>query len=148
KRRAAALRAELLTLARRDSEAFEAVMRARRMTTSPPDPAGESGVAIAAAELEATRVPLRTAEACLEVVGLAETVARIGNPNAVSDAGVAGLLAAAEVEGALLNVEINLKSLAGNADRDTILEGLQRLRDAVGPATQRCKEAVRAVLDV
>ena len=57
--------------------------------------------ALAAADLEAARVPLQTAEACLEVLELAALAARNGNPNAVSDAGVAGLLARAGGEGAL-----------------------------------------------
>jgi glutamate formiminotransferase/formiminotetrahydrofolate cyclodeaminase len=71
----------------------------------------------------------------------------MGNVNAISDAGVAGLLAAAGAEGAMFNVQINLKSLPGNADKDSIQEGLQRLHATLGPATQRLREAVRAILN-
>ena len=39
-------------------------------------------------------------------------------------------------QGALLNVQINLKSAPGNADKDDIQTGLQRLREALGPAAQ------------
>jgi glutamate formiminotransferase/formiminotetrahydrofolate cyclodeaminase len=142
KRETEALRARLLSLARRDGEAFQAVLRARRTA-----PASEGGaVAVAEANLTATRVPLLTAEACLEVLNLAERVARMGNPNAVSDAGVAGLLAAAAAEGALLNVQINLKSIPENADKNDIQSGLERLRQVLGPAVRRCSEAVQAVL--
>jgi formiminotetrahydrofolate cyclodeaminase len=59
----------------------------------------------------AARVPLRTAIVAAEVLELAERMAPIGNRNAVSDAGVAALLAAAALRGALLNVRINLPYL-------------------------------------
>jgi glutamate formiminotransferase/formiminotetrahydrofolate cyclodeaminase len=146
KREAEALRAQLLALGRRDSEAFDAVLRARRMAAAPQGAANAGERQLAEASLEAARVPLLTAQACLRVLELAEQTARLGNVNAASDSGVAGLLAAAGAEGALLNVEINLKSLAEDVDKKVIQEGLQRLGDALGPATQRCREAVHAVL--
>ena len=45
------------------------------------------------------------------MLDLAERIAPIGNRNAVSDAGVAALLAASGLRGALLNVRINLPYL-------------------------------------
>ena len=59
----------------------------------------------------AAAVPLRTAEACLRALELVAEVAEVGNLNAVSDAGVAGWLARGGVEGAALNVAINLPSV-------------------------------------
>ena len=144
---AEALRAQLMSLARRDSDAFEAVLRARRTPEGSPEGAAARARAVAEAELEAARVPLLTAAACLEVVGLAERAARLGNIHVVSDAGVAGFLAAAAGGGALLNVQINLKSLPECADKNDIHRDLQRLRGALGQAAQRCTEAVHAVLD-
>jgi glutamate formiminotransferase/formiminotetrahydrofolate cyclodeaminase len=147
KRSAGTLRDRLLGLARRDSEAFEGVLRARRAAGALPEHEPGRVNLLAEADLEAARVPLETAEACLEVLGLAEQAARLGNVNAVSDAGVAGLMAAAGGEGALLNVQINLKSLPDNADKNDIQRNLQRLYDALGPAAQRCRDAVRAVME-
>src|SRR6185503_5600635 len=114
---------------------------------STPEAAAARDQAMLGAELEAARVPLETAEACLEVLKLAQQAARNGNIQAVTDAGVAGLLAAAAAEGALLNVQINLKSIPGNADKDDIQRGLQRLREALGPEAQRCSEIVRTVMN-
>ncbi len=144
---AEALRLELMGLGRRDSEAFEGVIKARRLPETDADEAGIKARTLAEAELEAARIPRRTAEACLATVNLAEQVARLGNVHAVSDAGVAGLLGRAAGEAALLNVQINLKSLVESADKDDIHRGLQRLQESLGSASQRCAEAVHAGLD-
>src|SRR5205823_10855991 len=101
KREALDLRGELLALARRDSEAFEAVLRARRLPQATAEERAAREAAMATADLEACRVPLATARACTRVVELAATAAGHGNVNACSDAGVAALLARAAGEGAL-----------------------------------------------
>ncbi|HUK62330.1 MAG TPA: glutamate formimidoyltransferase, partial [Dongiaceae bacterium] len=111
KARAESLRGELLALGRADAAAFDQVLKAGRMPQTTPAESAARGLAVDRANLEAARVPLRTAEACLEVARLALLAAKSGNANAITDAGVAGLLARAGGEGALLNVEINLKSL-------------------------------------
>jgi glutamate formiminotransferase/formiminotetrahydrofolate cyclodeaminase len=146
RRAAEDLRARLLSLARQDSEAFEAVVRARRTSLVTAPAGNETSPAQAEAELRAARVPLETARCCLSVLELAERVARFGNVNAASDSGVAGLLAAAAAEGALLNVQINLKSLPDNADKNDIQSDLHRVREALGSAALRCREAVQNAL--
>ena len=101
-------------------------------------------VQIDGAVREATQAPLEIARRAAEVLALAERLAPLGNRNAVSDVGVAGLLAAAALRGAAMNVEINLPSLpeddplrheAAEALRE-LLAGLddrdRRLRSAVG----------------
>jgi glutamate formiminotransferase / formiminotetrahydrofolate cyclodeaminase len=97
----------LRSLADRDSAAYAAVSAAYKL------PKGAEGrdAAITAALLEAARVPLETAHAASRVAALAVTVAEKGNPNAVSDAGVAALLADAACRGAAYNVRINVASL-------------------------------------
>lgn len=147
KERADALRRELLSLARADSEAFDAVLRAGRLPQGTPDEVAARETAMAGANLEAARVPLRTAEACLEVLQLASRAARSGNRNAVTDAGVSGLLARAGGEGALLNVEINLKSVPASADKEDVETGLRRLRAAFDAAAQDHRTSVQSVLD-
>ncbi len=135
------LRESLMGLARRDSEAFDAVLRARRLPQSTAEEQAARASAMVEADLVAARVPLETAEACLKIVALAERVAREGNPNAVSDAGVAGLLARAAGEGALLNVEINLRSLPEGAEREGLAADVARLRAALSAAAARCGDA-------
>ena len=146
-REAAVLRRGLMGLARLDSEAYDAVVKARSMPQASPAETVTREKALRAAILDASRVPLRTAEACLRVLELATLAARVGNVNAVTDAGTAGLLARAAAEGALLNVEINLKSLPAGADKNDVETALQRVRSTLGQAAQRCTDAVLSALN-
>ena len=146
KREAESLRRELLALARLDSDAFDAVLKARRMPQATPAEQEARDRAVAAAELEACRVPLESARACVRVILLAETAARHGNVNAASDAGVAGLLAGAAGEGALLNVQINLKSLVPSADKDEVTTQFEATRGELRSAADRCTAAVESAM--
>jgi formiminotetrahydrofolate cyclodeaminase len=109
---AAAARTELLTLAERDAVAYDAVVRARRLPRASDAERLARDDRLAAAMREATRVPLETARVAARVFGLAELLAPIGTRNAISDVGVAALLASTALRGAALNVEINLPYLA------------------------------------
>jgi glutamate formiminotransferase/formiminotetrahydrofolate cyclodeaminase len=146
KREAEALRRELLALARRDSEAFDAVLRARRLPEASEAERGAREQAMLGADLEACRVPLETARACTRVGALAATVAGQGNVNAVSDAGVAGLLARAAGDGALLNVDINLKSLPESADKESVSKQASAVRAELHSATDRCAGVVASAM--
>ncbi len=141
------LRGELLALARRDSEAFEQVLKARRLPQATPADVAARDQTVASADLEACRVPLETARACARVAGLAAVAARHGNVNACSDAGVAGLLAVAAGEGALLNVQINLKSLPPSADKDSVSSQAESVRAELHAAADRCSAAVQAAMN-
>jgi glutamate formiminotransferase/formiminotetrahydrofolate cyclodeaminase len=146
KREAEALRRELLALARRDSEAFDAVLRARRLSEATAGEREARALATSAADLEACRVPLETARACVRVARLAGIAASQGNVNAVSDAGVAGLLAGAAGEGALLNIDINLKSLPQSADKDFVSVEASTVRAELKSATDGCAAAVASAM--
>ena len=102
---------ELLNLAELDASAYDAVVRARRLPRDSDLHKQARETQVAAAVREATRAPLATARVANEVLGLAERLAPIGNRNAISDVGVASLLAVAAIRGAAMNVEINLPSL-------------------------------------
>jgi glutamate formiminotransferase/formiminotetrahydrofolate cyclodeaminase len=101
----------LLEAVNLDSEAFNKVMEALRLPKKTAEQAAERDLAVEAATREATLVPLGVLEKSISLLKLAKKVARQGNKNSLSDAGVAGLAAQAAAEGAYYNVRINLPSL-------------------------------------
>ena len=109
--RAQAVKERLVRAVDEDTEAFNAAMAAMRMPKSTPEEQQARNAALEAGYQQAARVPLETARACLEALKLSLDVALHGNTNSASDAGVAALMARAGVEGAALNVLINLGSV-------------------------------------
>ena len=125
------LRLELNRLMEEDTAAFQQVMAVLKMPKVTESQKAERSARLQETMVKAAQVPLATAETALKVLDLALTAAKKGNPAAVSDAGVAALLARTAVEGAALNVKINLSSLKDT----TIKEQLgQRTQQAVTKA--------------
>ncbi len=110
-REARELRGALGELAAEDARAYEEVMDAYKLPKESPKEQASREAAVEKALHRAALVPLRTAEASLAVMEKAATVAARGNKNALTDAAVAGLLGSAAVRGALLNVDVNLRTL-------------------------------------
>jgi len=106
-----ALRQELSAAVDRDTEAFNAVMKAFGLPKETEEQVKSRLAAIQEATIGATRVPLGVMEASLGAMEMTLTVARKGNKNSISDAGVAALLLASAIDGAALNVKINLPGL-------------------------------------
>lgn len=102
------MRAELEDLVTLDARAYAAVAAAMKLPKETTEQTEERGRALQAALHGAAEVPLRVAEAALSVAKLALPAGELGNPNAVSDAGVAAVLADAAAQSAALNVKINL----------------------------------------
>jgi glutamate formiminotransferase/formiminotetrahydrofolate cyclodeaminase len=113
--RAAGLGLRLSALVQRDADSYAAVSAAYKLPKEPDDAAARREAAIADALVGASEVPLETARACAEVAELAEAAAERGNTNAVSDAGVAALLAEAACRGAAYNVKINIAAMTDRA---------------------------------
>ncbi len=98
-------------LAEEDSDAFDEVMAAFKMPKDSDSEKAHRRAAIRGGTLQAAKVPFETAEVALALLKALTDLAVHGNANAVTDVGVAGLLASAAAKGALFNVEINLQSL-------------------------------------
>lgn len=103
-----ALKKEFLLDVDRDMLAFNKIVEARRMAKGSPEEVKSRLEAIHAATVEATLVPLTVLSRADDSLNLVETAIEKGNPNSLSDAGVAGLMALAAAEGAYYNVLINL----------------------------------------
>jgi formiminotetrahydrofolate cyclodeaminase len=105
------LRDELQGLIQKDTEVYAEVSAAFKLPRETEEEKAERAKRVQEALKLATEVPFEIAEKCLEVARLSETSAVIGNVGAVSDAGVAVLLAEAAAQSAALNVKINVNSI-------------------------------------
>ncbi|HHC09142.1 MAG TPA: glutamate formimidoyltransferase, partial [Actinobacteria bacterium] len=110
-RRAQESKDRLLRAVDDDAEAFEEVLAAVRMPKKTDAEREARDAAMAEANRRATLVPLEVMEAAVEVLGLAKEAVEGGNPSAITDAAVAAECAATAVEGASMNVRINLRDL-------------------------------------
>ena len=124
--RAASLGNRLAALVAEDAAAYDRVAAAYKLPGEG-EAAEAKRQAVSAALLDAARVPLETARAATDVAELALLAARQGNRNALSDAGVAALLADAACRGAAYNVRINVSSLEDRASGQSLLEEVQQL---------------------
>lgn len=95
----------------RDTEAFNVLMGAMREKAETDAEKAAKRQAVADATKGAIAAPLETMRLACRAAALACAVGEQGNPNALSDAGVAGALALAAAQGAWYNVCINLKGL-------------------------------------
>ena len=145
-RRAQTLKDWFMEAVDADTEAFSAVIAARRLPRKTEEERAARDEAIELANQEATRVPLTVLERTLEALDLALVAAERGNPNSVSDAAVAGACALAAAEGAALNVRINLPSIATEDVRAEIATRQQGLLDDARQRAARVREAAETVL--
>jgi glutamate formiminotransferase/formiminotetrahydrofolate cyclodeaminase len=135
-------RAEFVQLAREDSQAYDAVVAARRLPKDSEEQKTERAHRIAIANKLATEVPMRTANAAVRLLSALPELAQKGNPNAVSDAGAAALLLDACVEAALLNVGINLPGIEDAA----FVAEMQRETADLQVESQRLRSQVVALV--
>jgi glutamate formiminotransferase/formiminotetrahydrofolate cyclodeaminase len=139
---AQALKDWFLAAVDRDTEAFNAVLAASRQPKRTPEETAARAAAVECANQGAAKVPLEVLEATLRALELALRVVKDGNPNSVSDAGVAGAAALAAAEGAALNVRINTPSLT---DRAVAEDYLARQSRALSRARELAASVARGV---
>jgi len=142
--RSEALRRELTDLLEADVQVYTGVSAAYKLPRETEEEKAARSAAIQEALKQATMVPIEVAEACVKVLDLCMPVAEKGNVGAVSDAGVAALMAEAALRSAALNVIINLEAIQDKAfgremgqKLDALLEG-----KAAMPGPSKLKDQV------
>lgn len=126
-------------LAQADSDAFDDVVASFRLPKESDDEKNARKNAIRDTTLRAAEVPFETAQHAMNLLVKLPSLAKYGNANAVSDVGVASLLASAAAKGALFNVEINLQSLPENMGME--------LRQQLPAMKERIRASAREVMD-
>ena len=105
------LKDEMLFLVDEDTAAFNKVMEAFGLPKDSAEEKAARSAAIQSANKYAAEIPLRVMETALKSYELLAHMADKGNPASVSDVGVGALAVRACIEGAAMNVRINLTGL-------------------------------------
>jgi glutamate formiminotransferase/formiminotetrahydrofolate cyclodeaminase len=140
--RAQAVKDRLLRAVDDDTDAFNDLMEATRLPKTTDEQKRARQEAMELGYKKAAAVPLETASVCLEALKLSLEVAAKGNANSSSDAGVAALMARAGVEGAALNVLINLPSIRDAKFKE---EHTRKAEAMTAEAAELCRKAVETV---
>lgn len=119
------LKDKFLKLMNEDTEAFNKLMAAFKM---PKETEVEKAARSEQIQIEykgATYVPLEVARRAYDIYEIIEIAIDHGNKNAISDAGVAALLAQTTIEGAIMNVKINLGAIKDEEFTSAIREEIK-----------------------
>jgi len=110
-----AARGRLEQLLQEDTTAYNGVIAAYKMPKETAEEQAARTAAVQAGLIVAADVPLEICRVAVEVCRLSKVAAGLGNPAAVTDAGIGAILGEAAVVGAALNVRINLGSIKDEA---------------------------------
>ena len=133
------LRARLHQLVDEDASAYSQVMDAFKLPKNTDQEKAARAARIQEATIEASRVPLDIAKECARVVDLAGPAARLTNFQAIGDVAMAAYLAEGALRGAVINIDINLRSVK---DR----EAVKGLLDEATALEQGLREKVQATI--
>ena len=137
---------KLESLVASDAAAYATVSAAYRMPKTTDAESDARKHAISDALVAASEVPLETARACADVADLAAIVALKGNSNAITDAGVAALLAEAGCKGAAYNVRVNVSSLEDRSRGERLVTEARQQVERAAKSAQAVSKAVESAL--
>lgn len=140
--KAQGLKRALLDIVDEDTEVFNAVMEALRLPKCSDEEKIARNAAIEEAEKNAARVPLKTAELCLETMKLCADTAKSGNANSVTDAATGCNMAYAGVLSAILNVRINVQTLIDEQFKTAMRHDCEVLEDQAAIVRQEMDKTI------
>ena len=121
---------KLLDLVDRDTESFNQIMLAFRLPEGDSKEKKIKKDAIKKATIHAIEVPLEIMRTSLKSMDVIMEMAKNGNPNSVSDAGVGALCARSAVIGGYLNVKINCKDLTDKKLVNEFLKKAEKIKES------------------
>ncbi|HEY7000364.1 MAG TPA: glutamate formimidoyltransferase [Candidatus Udaeobacter sp.] len=140
------LKDELLSLVDEDTAAFNKVMDAFALPKESAEEKAARASVIEQATRHAAEVPLRVMEMAAKTYPLLAEMAEKGNPASVSDVGVGALATRACVEGAVLNVRINLAQLKDEKFKASLLKKIKEISADSDSEFKKVHQAVESKL--
>jgi glutamate formiminotransferase / formiminotetrahydrofolate cyclodeaminase len=140
------LKDELLSLVDEDTTAFNKVMDAFGLPRESADEKTVRAAAIEEATKHAAEVPLKVMETASKSYALLAEMAERGNPASISDVGVGALATRACIEGAALNVRINLGQLKDEKLKAALSDKVQKISADSDAQFERINQVVQAKL--
>jgi glutamate formiminotransferase/formiminotetrahydrofolate cyclodeaminase len=136
------LKDQLLVLVDEDTAAFSKVMDAFALPKGSAEEKTARSAAVEAATKYAAEVPLKVMETASKSYELLSAMVEKGNPASVSDVGVGALATRACVEGAALNVRINLAALKDEKFKSSLLKKVEQVSSQSNLRFKEISEAV------
>lgn len=133
----------LLELSHEDAEAYKQVESAMKMPRATSDEKAARRAAMQDAFKLATKIPLETVKTAVSALALLPDLLTYGNPNAITDIAVGGLLLDAARRGAAMNAEINISSIKDAEFAAAAQEELARLSEEAASYIELLAEAAR-----
>ena len=121
------LKDELLFLVDEDTAAFNKVMDAFALPKDSAEEKAARSAAIQSANKYAAEIPLRVMETALKSYEILAAMAEKGNPASISDVGVGLLATRAGLDGAGMNVRINLAGLKDEQLKSALQEKVRKI---------------------
>ncbi len=138
------LKDELLRLVDEDTAAFNKVMAAFGLPKDSPEEKAARFAAIQSANQYAAEIPLTVMEAALRSYPLLETMAEQGNPASISDVGVGLIATRGCIDGAGLNVLINLSGLKDETVKSSLGQRVREISAESEAAFEKISEMVES----
>jgi glutamate formiminotransferase/formiminotetrahydrofolate cyclodeaminase len=140
------LKDELLSLVDEDTTAFNRVMDAFALPKESAEEKAARSRAIQEATKYAAEVPLKVMETASKSYALLGEMAGKGNPASISDVGVGALATRACIEGAALNVRINLGQLKDEKFKTALANKVQEISESSDTQSKKVSEIVESKL--
>ncbi len=135
------IKEELLQLIDEDTQAFNKIMEAGKLPAKNEEQKRFKKKALEDATKYAVEVPLKTMQMCVQAFPYVEEMAKTGNPNSITDVAVGAWNLWSGVNGALLNVRINL---TGIDDK----EYLEKIQAQTRKLLQKAEEYKNRILQI
>jgi glutamate formiminotransferase/formiminotetrahydrofolate cyclodeaminase len=126
------LQRRLFHLVQEDSEAYQSFVVAKKMPENTEEEKKNKANDLQKTTLRSLLMPMDTMKQALSLLEILPDLADYGNPNLISDVGVACYLAMAALEGGALNVRINLPLISDTEVKAAVHKDLAAMLEQAG----------------